>query len=805
MSGSGDRYTIPLLLLLTLLMILTGAVDLAQDIGRPYGGLLTYYNPITNSINVSADIPVWWPGLAPGKVERHDALVEIDGVPYTLQSEIESYAAALAESRKSVKIVVDRDGSRHAMDLPVVIFSLNDYLNLKLPSLLISLGFWLIGFTVYAATRASLETVGRVLILFVCCLSIFFGINRPSLYWHDGWVSKLSDIVTIIQGGFVGIALLHFALVFPRPLLHIRGFYLFSAYSFGVLIVGVYLVSRWLLWTQGHSSLVAQLDRESFYMIWRLVAIGAGALTLRTLWMALDPNSQRRQRREGTGLLLGILLAAPFTWSSILNALATWSGYYYWNYIDLRFLFLAMPASFAIVTLRYQTFRSSPPILIIVPLLAISGFIASVGSSVLFSTYPEILEVNRFSVFGVMLVATTGVSLLWSSQSTWRGLFGKLFYWEVHNYNAIKRFNQRLIHQWDIAGLPEAVCRTLCDELELEQAALWLWETSGETLFLASHHGDWTKPPPRELTLASHQTMTARPMRVHTEIGSTGEFPYAEHLPASVQIAIPLIGADSPLGLLALGRRWDKASYDEEDLGILEIIGMQTSLYLLAAIQIEKLQRVPYQLYKVQESEREKIAEELHDTIQQFLGRLPFYLEVTFDTWKEQPKTGEVMLLQRIDEIENAAHTLRNIRNDLAPLIIQTGTREALHSLTSQFSQLTNVQVHITVPAEIDALLSIEARHALYRVVQQALDNIAVHARADSVAIQFAYEESSISFRITDNGVGFSQERREQAMSHGQVGLSSMQRRIEAIGGVLEINSELGTGTTIFGSVPIHV
>lgn len=802
MPGIWDRYGIPLLLWLSLLVVLIGTVDLASDIGRPYGGLLTFYNPITSNINVSADIPVWWPGLTPDLVNRRDVLKEIDGESYTLKSEIQAFAKALQEGRDYVEILVDRDGQRRTVALPVVVFTLNDYINLKLPSLLISLGFWLIGLTVYSATKSSPETINRILILLICFFSINFGVNRPSLFWHDGWVSKLSDVANIVQGGFLGITLIHFALAFPRPLFRIPRYCIGIAYTIGAVIASAYLTSRCLLWTGGQSPLVAKLDRESFYMMWRFVAIGASALTLRCLWMIIDPKSERRQRREGFALLIGVLLAAPFTWASILNALASWSGYYYWDYLDLRFLFLAMPSSFAIVTLRYQTFRSSPPILLIVPLMAISGFVASAGSSILFEVYPEILESNRLSVFGLMLVSTTTVSLVWSTQSSWRGLFGKLLYWEVHNYNAIKRFNQQLIHQWDISGLPEAVSQTICHELELEQSALWLWDTSGDLLLLAGYSGEWKTPPPRQLSLTSHTDMTTtRPFRIHVE-GTVETSAYAEHIPDCIQVLIPLNGADSSIGVLGLGRRWDKAVYDEEDLGILEIIGTQTALYLLAAMQIEKLQRVPYQLYKVQESEREKIARELHDTIQQFLGRLPFYLEATFNVWKENPESGEAMLMQRVDEIEDAAHTLRNIRNDLAPMKIQTGIRDALFSLSSQFSQLTNIQVDISMPPDIDTFVSMETRLALYRVVQQALDNISSHARADTVQIHFEQVESALSFQISDNGVGFSHERQGQAISDGRVGLSSMQHRIEVVGGALEVKSEPGEGTTISGSVP---
>src|SRR6185369_8655098 len=96
-----------------------------------------------------------------------------------------------------------------------------------------------------------------------------------------------------------------------------------------------------------------------------------------------------------------------------------------------------------------------------------------------------------------------------------------------------------------------------------------------------------------------------------------------------IEVVTPLAISGRAVGLLGSGKRWDEEIFDERDLQITELIAQQAGLFLLTALQIEQLRQVPQEIATAQERERFKIAQELHDTIQQFLGRLPFFLEVS--------------------------------------------------------------------------------------------------------------------------------------------------------------------------------
>jgi signal transduction histidine kinase len=203
-----------------------------------------------------------------------------------------------------------------------------------------------------------------------------------------------------------------------------------------------------------------------------------------------------------------------------------------------------------------------------------------------------------------------------------------------------------------------------------------------------------------------------------------------------IEIATPLVVSGSPIGLLGSGKRRDEEIFDERDLQITELIAQQAGLFLLTAMQIEQLRQVPQEIATVQERERFKIAQELHDTVQQFLGRLPFFLEVGRSSARSNPAETEDILKRCIAEVDSAAKAVRQIRNNLAPLQLEKTLSQPLHLLIEEFSARTGLQMRVSISPEVDTRLSPEARHAMYRVVQQALDNIAAHAQASLVSIE---------------------------------------------------------------------
>jgi two-component system NarL family sensor kinase len=272
----------------------------------------------------------------------------------------------------------------------------------------------------------------------------------------------------------------------------------------------------------------------------------------------------------------------------------------------------------------------------------------------------------------------------------------------------------------------------------------------------------------------------------------------------TIEVITPLTMHERPVGLLGLGKRWDEEIFDKRDLVIVDLIAQQAALFLLTAVQVEQLRQVPDQIASAQERERFKIAQELHDTVQQFLGSLPFYLEVSREAIQGNPQEADAVLERCIDEVENAAQTVRQIRNNLSPLQLEDGLIRPLETLVDNFRARTGVAVQLQITPQVDAALSPGARHALYRVAQQALDNIAAHAEATQVGMHFEHRNERIYFEIKDDGRGSSQEQRAQASEKGSFGLTSMQARIAARGGQFSFDSQPGEGTRVSSWLPAN-
>jgi two-component system NarL family sensor kinase len=259
----------------------------------------------------------------------------------------------------------------------------------------------------------------------------------------------------------------------------------------------------------------------------------------------------------------------------------------------------------------------------------------------------------------------------------------------------------------------------------------------------------------------------------------------------------------TPVGLLVLGKRWDEEIFDDRDLEIVELIAKQATLFLLTAQQVSELRLVPRRIVEAQERERYRIAQELHDTIQQFLGRLPFFLEVGRKVIQTDPQRTDVMLERCIGDVESAAQTVRQIRHNVAPSQLEKGLLQPLREMVERYRVRCGINVHLDAASHLDRDLSVEVRHALYRVIQQALDNVIAHARANLVTIALSAGEDRLTFSIADDGCGSSEEERIEAQKQGSFGLQSMNGRISALGGEFHFISSNGSGTQICGWLPV--
>jgi len=129
----------------------------------------------------------------------------------------------------------------------------------------------------------------------------------------------------------------------------------------------------------------------------------------------------------------------------------------------------------------------------------------------------------------------------------------------------------------------------------------------------------------------------------------------------------------------------------------------------------------------------------------------------------------------------------------------------ALKWLVKQKSEDTGIDVALKVTGKEQRLLP-EMELILFRITQEALNNIGKHARATVAAVDLDFTPQNVSVTITDNGKGFQLPETVGDLSHaGKLGLVGMQERVSLLNGSLEINSEPGKGTVVTASVPMKI
>jgi two-component system sensor kinase len=213
------------------------------------------------------------------------------------------------------------------------------------------------------------------------------------------------------------------------------------------------------------------------------------------------------------------------------------------------------------------------------------------------------------------------------------------------------------------------------------------------------------------------------------------------------------------------------------------------------------LQRLVVAQDRIQENERRRIARELHDDLQQTLAAIVIEAAALRG---ELSALGDETTLDRIDGLAaSAIDSTRRIVHDLRPQTLEElGLVPALKALAAGFARQTGIACQVEVAEALKRRASPpdDIATCLYRVVQEALNNVAKHSEARQVKIGLLESEGKgLTLRVDDDGRGIRPDERTKPESLGLVG---MRERVLAIGGSLEVSSEPGKGTRLQVNVP---
>ena len=270
-------------------------------------------------------------------------------------------------------------------------------------------------------------------------------------------------------------------------------------------------------------------------------------------------------------------------------------------------------------------------------------------------------------------------------------------------------------------------------------------------------------------------------------------------------IGIPLIVKDQPIGVLSLYTR-ERHEFSGEEIEFLTMVAAQAAIAIHNSKLYEEIHRSREELRELTqrmnvalEEERSRLARQVHDELGQPLVGLKMELAVAGEQSDGNRKAG-VENRRFFDIIDSMLEAVRTIGTDLrSPILDDLGLGAAVEYATREFHNRTGLQCQFTGTLD-GTFLDPDRSTAVFRILQEALSNVARHAQADSVVVELQKNDKNILLTVNDNGKGLEPQ---QLDDHNSLGIIGMRERAVLCRGELNIRGVPGQGTTISLRVPL--
>jgi len=214
-----------------------------------------------------------------------------------------------------------------------------------------------------------------------------------------------------------------------------------------------------------------------------------------------------------------------------------------------------------------------------------------------------------------------------------------------------------------------------------------------------------------------------------------------------------------------------------------------------------KLQTLARQVVRFQEDERAHLARELHDGATQTMVSAKLLVEAAIDQLERDARPAPRALETALSGLKQSLDEVRRISHRLRPAMLdELGLPAALELLTREAEDAGSTPIELVVSGDPSPLPE-EVKTALFRVSQEALANVAKHAKAHRVDLGLHFAADGVALRISDDGLGFEVDRIQLDPNRG-IGLRNMRERLASIGGTFEVHAAPGAGTLLLAKVP---
>jgi signal transduction histidine kinase len=274
------------------------------------------------------------------------------------------------------------------------------------------------------------------------------------------------------------------------------------------------------------------------------------------------------------------------------------------------------------------------------------------------------------------------------------------------------------------------------------------------------------------------------------------DYEVARPLAATTGLYVPLIARDEGIGVVvAHDKIGPDPRFSDDDLRLAEQFATRAAV---AVDQSARVARIALQrVVDAQELERRRLARELHDQTGQELTSVIFGLKAVEEAPDEASRAAAVEQVRA--QVLETLQDVRRLAVELRPKALDDyGLVAAIERLVQTFAEQVGIRVEFE-PNLPGGRLATEVETALYRMVQEALTNIAKHAQAGEVSIVLTRSADTVSAIVEDDGRGFDTREAREGM-----GLDGMRERLGLLDGKLKIESGPGKGTTLVAEVPVR-
>lgn len=252
-------------------------------------------------------------------------------------------------------------------------------------------------------------------------------------------------------------------------------------------------------------------------------------------------------------------------------------------------------------------------------------------------------------------------------------------------------------------------------------------------------------------------------------------------------LGVPIVGAGETYGNLYLANKMDAGSFGEGDEVLIQMLAAHAAVAIQNARLYAELERLAVL------EERTRIGMDLHDGVIQSIYAVGLTLESTRLALPEGADEAMTLLDTSIGGLNDAIRDIRNFILDLRPRRFAGDVQQGMAQLVREFQANTMVPVSMSMPERLDDL-PLPLGRAIFLTTQEALANVARHARARRVNVALHCNPNRVVLKVQDDGRGFDTGNEALRVGHG---LANMQARAESLGGLFDIQSAPGGGTTV--------